>query len=260
MLYVALARASIRKNMAYAWAHMANNVGSALFGIIYIMLWRAAAHGRPLGAFSARDLESYIAVGQVVLWLTTFLPPYLGIDRHIRTGQIALEFARPVGYMPRVLAAAAGEVAYNAVFRCLPLLVMFTLMGAFPWDKVASPARVAAVAAAFALAAAIGLLVQYLVGIAGFWTTESRWARRLYFALAMFCGGQLFPLQLMPAGLREALTWLPFQAMISFPVSVWLGVDSWQAWTSAALWVAGLAWVGAGLTRKAARRLEVQGG
>lgn len=259
-VYWILAGAAIRKNLAYAWAHMANNVGSALFGLIYMALWRAAAHGHAVGSFAAKELIFYVAVSQLVLWISTFLPRDLGVSTHIRTGQIALEFVRPIAYMPRMMASGAGEVVYNILFRCLPLALVFTLLGDVPWGMLANPVRLSAFLAAVMASGVMGLLFQYLIGITAFWTVETQWIRRLFMGVAMFCGGQLIPIQLMPAGVRGLMTWLPFQSMISFPVSVWLRQDSAAMWLSASLWLCALWLLASGCTRIASRRLVVQGG
>lgn len=259
-VWYVLARAAFRRNLAYIWAHMANNLGSVLFGLVYMALWQAAAKGRPVGTFRAAELVQYIAVSQTVLWVSTFLPANLGIDYLIRGGQIAMEMARPVAFLPRMAASGFGEGVYNAVFRSLPLALTFTLVGVYPWSQLATAPHVALVAAALALSLWAGILFQYLIGIAAFWTIQSRWTRRLFFGLTMFCGGQLLPLQLMPAGIREVLTWLPFQMLVSLPCSVWLHQANPAMWISGIGWAIGLYGLAWWITRRASRRLEVQGG
>ncbi|MDA8193783.1 MAG: hypothetical protein M0Z53_07290 [Thermaerobacter sp.] len=259
-LYWVLARSAFRKNTAYLAAHLATNVGSLLFGLVYIALWRAATRGHAVGSYSAATLAGYIALGQTVLWLTTFLPRDLGLSALIRSGQIAVELIRPAGFLPRTAASASGEVLYNLVFRSLPMALVFTLLGVFPLQRVAGAGRLPAFFVALLLGVLTGILIQYLIGLSAFWTTETRWARRLYFALTMFCGGQLLPLALMPAILRHILVWLPFQSMLYFPVSVWLGLARGLQWWSAAIWTALLWSLAAWMTRRAMRRLAVQGG
>jgi ABC-2 type transport system permease protein len=239
---------------------MANNAGSFLFGLIYITLWHAASRGRTLGPFHARELMSYIALSQAVLWISTFLPDGLDIPRQVRTGSIALEMARPVAYAPRMLADGVGQALYNLVFRSGPLIVGFTLMGVFPWRALIAGPRPVWVLSALAASLLMGVLFQYLIGISAFWTIESRWARRLFMGLTVLMSGQLLPIQLMPAFLRHLLVWLPFQALVSLPVSAWLGVASPEGWISAAGWALVLYGLVRWITARARRRLEVQGG
>lgn len=260
MVYAILATASIKKNLSYVWAHLANNAGSALFGYVYMALWHAASRGRAIGSFSPHQLIGYIAVGQLVLWTTTFIPAGLGVQQHIRTGQIALELARPVPYFPRMFASGSGEVLYNLVFRCLPLGIVFYLSGGLPLQPMASPRRIILFLLAVCASSATGLMFQYLIGITSFWTVETRWARRLMFALTMFCGGQLLPIPLMPTWLQHGLVWLPFQSLVYFPVSVWLGMDKATTWSCSIVWVVILILTCEICTRAAARRVEVQGG
>lgn len=244
----------------YMWAHMANNVGSAFFGIVYMALWTAAAKGHSVGSYSPRELVGYIAVGQVVLWITTFLPRDLGVSQEIRSGQVALEFCRPMGYLPRTLAGGAGGVLYSLIFRVLPLAAVFTLLGDFPWTSLRTASQGALFLLALGSSAVVGLCLQYMIGLSAFWTVDTRWARRLNFALTMFCGGQLLPISLMPQTLSHVLTWLPFQALVFFPVSVFLGTATLQGWVSEIVWSGALLGVASYLTRRAGFRLQVQGG
>ncbi len=260
MVWWVIARAAFRKNLAYVLAHMANNAGSLLFGLIYMALWHVASREETLGPFHGRELVSYIAASQALLWISTFLPSGLGIDLQVRSGSVALEMARPVPYVPRMVAAGIGEAFYNLVFRSGPLIVAFTVMGVFPWGHVRSEEALGGDIAAVLLALWMGVLMQYLVGIAAFWTMESRWALRLFLGLNMFMSGQLLPLQLMPPRLQESLNWLPFQALVSLPASVWLGVATQDAWISAGIWAVGLYVIAVLITHRATRRLEVQGG
>jgi ABC-2 type transport system permease protein len=259
-VYWLLMKAACQKNMQYAWAHMLNNIGSVLFGLIYIALWRAASHGKAVGSFTPDELVAYIAVGQLVLWLTTFIPRDLGVSNHIRTGQIALELLRPIPYFTRTLASGLGEVMYNFAFRTLPMAITFLFLSVLPIHMLNSPYRVLLFFVACGLGSMIGLLIQYLIGISAFWTIETRWARNLYWVFAMFCGGQLLPIHLMPYSIQIILQCLPFQSMISLPVLVWLHKDTGWEWFFSAVWAAILWLTCHWLTIKAVRRLEVQGG
>jgi ABC-2 type transport system permease protein len=260
VVYVALIQATLRRNLVYTWAHMANNVGSVLFGLIYMALWSAADRGRTLGGWGPHTFLSYIALSQFILWVSTFLPAYLGIHLQVRSGQVALEFARPVGYMSRMLASGVGEVLYNVLFRSLPMALVFTFLGVFPWDRLTIPGVLPLVLVALATAGLMGVVIHYLSGLAAFWTTEPRWARRLFFALQMAAGGQILPLFLLPIWARTLVEWLPFQTMVWFPAAVWLGRATPSDWWSAGGWTCAMllaAWL---ITRRAARRVEVQGG
>lgn len=258
-LYV-LAKATFQKSLMYVWAHLATNVGSLLFGFIYIALWRAALHGRNVHGFGAQTLVHYIAVTQTVLWITTFLPRDLGISTLVHTGQIAIEFGRPVGFLKRTVASAAGDIFYNVMFRSSPLAAAFAIAGVYPWRNFSSWQTDGRFVLALAMGSLVGVFLQYMIGMSAFWTGETRWARRLYFAVLVFAGGQILPLQLMPVALRSVLRWMPFQSMVNFPVSVMLHHADAQAWMSAGVWVLVMGLGAHLITRQAMRRVEIQGG
>jgi ABC-2 type transport system permease protein len=77
-------------------------------------------------------------------------------------------------------------------------------------------------------------------------------------------GGQLVPLVFFPAALQAVLSVLPFAAMFSTPLLIYVGRIGPAQWGAAlglqAAWLAILACASAVLWRAGARRVVVQGG
>lgn len=258
--FYVIGKASFRQHLMYRWAHLGSTAGSALFGFIFTALWQAASRGRAVGSYGPDQLTAYVALTQSLLWLTTFLPRDLGISESVQSGRIATDFARPVEYLPQVFVSALGSVAYNFLFRSLPLATVFSLAGTLPWRAFAAGSRDLAFVASLAVGVVTGVFLQYLIGLTAFWTIDTRWARRLYFGVTMFAEGQLMPIQLMPPQLSRLLTWLPFQSLTALPVSVLLSRAKPAQWPAALLWTAGLAAAALWATRLARRRVQVHGG
>ena len=123
--YVLLAKKAFRRNLQYRAAHMANNVGSMIFGLIYIAIWQAAARGGEAGPYNAQTLAWWVAFNQVMLWVAVFLPHGLGIPEMVRTGAVSLEMLRPLDFHLLVISRELGTVWYNLWFRTLPLAIVF---------------------------------------------------------------------------------------------------------------------------------------
>jgi ABC-2 type transport system permease protein len=64
----------------------------------------------------------------------------------------------------------------------------------------------------------------------------------ILFAFEYVAGGHLFPLDILPGWLHQALLFTPFPYQLYFPVNIWLGratgAELWQGLAIQAAWVA----------------------
>lgn len=260
-LYLLAARNGYRRGLQYRGAHMVNNLASALFGFVYIAVWRAALAGSARGGdltLTPTWMAHYIALSQCLMWLTTFLPYGLGIPAAVRTGQVTADLMRPVGFWPLQMAREAGATTYSLLYRSLPMAAVFALAVGFPLP----PSTHAAVAGCIAVACGVwnALCLNYLVGVSTFWTTEARAAHWLLAALIMNFGGGTIPFRAFPAVFRTVLPLLPFASLLSTPALAWMGHPAGSALLVSGAWALALGCLCTQVTRAARRRLEVQGG
>ncbi len=255
MVYVLAARAAVRRELQYRWAHMVNNLGSAVFGFVYIAAWRAVLGRQSLSGVDAAFMTRYMVVSQVFLWLTTFMTFGLGIPEGMRTGSVAADLARPVDFFGLYAAREAGALAYGLLYRCLPMAVLFALTVGFPLPG-SWPLGLAGVA----LGAYVGLCLNYLAGLAAFWTVQARWAWGLRQTLTLVLGGIAVPPAVYPGWLQGVVAWSPFRACGAIPTLIWLGRAGAGDLAAAAGWAAALTLLARALTGAARRRVEVQGG
>jgi len=260
LLYVHIARTGYMRNTAYKWSHMVNNLASALFGFIYIALWQAVAPATtgPGDPYNRSTLVSIMVLAQVFAWVATFLPAGLGIQNAIRTGSIALEVARPVPYFPMVMAREVGSVAYQALYRSLPLAVIFTLTVGFP--RPASLSGLLLTVPSLVLASYVALTMVYSVGISALWTTEVRYAHWLYMSVSSLLSGGWIPADIMPGWLGTVAPYLPFAATQHYPIRIYLGLAGAEGLLMQALWAVLLTVWCWWITGRAMRRIVVQGG
>ena len=79
--------------------------------------------------------------------------------------------------------------------------------------------------------------------------------------LQMFFSGFIVPIAYMPAWLGWLANVLPFQAVISIPMQVWLEQrQSWEVLLPQLLWAIILWWAARWLTGRAMRKITIQGG
>lgn len=258
--YFFLSRTGYLRNTAYRWSHMLNNVASAIFGFIYISLWQAVAPADPAPGdpYSREVMTQVMILAQVIAWFTTFLPAGLGIQTSVRNGAIALEMARPMPYFPQVIAREGGNVGYHAIYRALPLALLFALTVGFPLPH--STANLALFVPSLLLGTYVGLLMNYTVGISALWTTEIRWAHWTYHSLLAVLSGGWVPSDILPGWLGRVAPFLPFASQQHWPVRIYLGLAGWEGLLLQAVWALLLTLWCLFLTQKALHRVVVQGG
>ncbi|MFD2371243.1 ABC transporter permease [Brevibacillus sp. GCM10020057] len=259
MVYWRIICKSYRRNLQYRLSHFVNNLASSIFGLVFIAIWEGVLKGKQApGPYDAQTMAHYIAAVQSVLWITAFLSPGLNVQVGVRSGAVSLDLLKPVHYLWYVLSQEAGRIAYNACYRSVPVALILGLAVGF--FHPASLLTYGWAALSLLLGAYIGLLLFYHAGISSFWTTEIRWVHYILITLLFGLGGQMIPVDLMPGVMGMIASCLPFAAVISRPVTIYLELaPTSEIWTQAA-WALALTGSALFLTRCARRKLEIQGG
>ena len=258
-LYAYLGRTGYRRNLAYRWSHMLNNLASALFGFIYIALWQAVApETSTTDPYTRSTMTAIMILAQTFAWITAFLPAGLGVHQSVRTGAIALEMARPMPYFPMVLARESGNVAYQALFRAIPVALVFGLFFGFP--APGSAGHLLLTLPSLLLGAYIGMMLYYTVGISALWTTEIRFAHWLYHGLMTLLSGGWVPADMLPGWMGQVVPYLPFASQLFYPIRIYLGLSGPEVLLIQAAWAAVLTLWCQWITRRALGRVVVQGG
>lgn len=259
LLYAQLGRTGFMRNIAYRWSHLINVVASAVFGYIYISLWQAVAPvSAPGDPYVRSTMVSMMILAQVFAWISIFIPAGLGIHNSVRTGSIALEMARPVPYFPMTLAREAGSLGYQALYRSLPLALIFALTPGFP--RPGSWSSLLLAVPSVLLAGYIGLTMTYTVGISSLWTTEIRWAHWAYGSVSILFSGGWVPADMLPGVLGRVAPYLPFASLEYYPIRTYLGMSGAGGLLVQAAWAAALTLWCRWLTARALLRVVVQGG
>lgn len=259
MVYVQLGRSGYMRNVAYKWSHMINNLASAVFGFIYIALWQAVApETSATDPYTRSSLTDMMVLAQSFAWITMFLPMGLGIQASIRTGAIALEMARPLPYFPMVLAREAGNLAYQGLYRSVPLALLFAVT--VGWPMPGSAGALLLTIPSLLLAAYIALCLVYTVGMSSLWTTEIRWSHWLYYSFTSMLSGGWVPADMLPGWLGKVVPYLPFASQVFYPMRIYLGWDGAGALLIQGFWAAALTLWCWWLTSRALQRVVVQGG
>lgn len=260
---LAYAAAGFRRYAAYRSATVAGAFTNTVFGVVKasITLAAIASAGGVIAGYDARQGATYSFLCQALIAPVAVFGSRELADR-IRTGDIAVDLARPVDLQLSWLAADLGRAAYELLPRGLPpLLVGLAFFGlAVPHEVL--PFVLGAVSVV--LAVAVSFACRYLLNLTAFWVVEMRGLLTLYMVGSNVLTGLVVPVHWFPGWMRALATATPFPSMLQAPVDVISGrVMGWHSAATVAtqaLWLVVMIAVGRIVTARATRRLVVQGG
>jgi ABC-2 type transport system permease protein len=192
------------------------------------------------------------------------LDQYAGRDtvlQHMHFGTIVYWYLRPLPPQRYHALRALGEQLYGFAWALGGYLVCLAA-------GVVDPPRSAAVAGVFALSLLLGQWVLYHVMLIldqlCFWTVRNNAAMLILIFAQNLLSGVYAPLWFFPDWFITLSGFLPFQATLSVPLSLYIGriplSDAWEQLAIQGFWVVALTLFTRFLWRRAARRVISQGG
>jgi ABC-2 type transport system permease protein len=157
------------------------------------------------------------------------------ISEEIRNGLINQFLLKPINYYLyrfSIFIAArlvSGFLVLLPLLIALPLLKDHIVLPDDPWRLVLGmPAMI--------MAALIQFTIAYIFGLLTFWFLEIQSFIILSLAIETMLGGQMFPLDLMPAWFFRISQWLPYYYQMYFPTAIFTGrLDMTTVWSGLAI-------------------------
>jgi ABC-2 type transport system permease protein len=180
----------------------------------------------------------------------------------VRTGEIAVDLARPIDLQLSYWARDLGRAALALPTRGLPPLVIGALlMGlAYPASWTAYPLGLVSVV----LGVSVSFLCRYAVNLIAFWTLDVRGYLGLYALVLGLLSGFYVPVHIFPDWLRVIAYASPFPSMFQSPIDVLSGrvlhADALRVLAVQSAWLAALVLLTRVALWRATKRLVVQGG
>jgi ABC-2 type transport system permease protein len=187
------------------------------------------------------------------------------LQAKLRDGTIIADLIRPVPLPIALAAQAVGAAAWVFVGYVLPGLVFLPLI--LSYIPLGFPAGLGS-AGLFALSLLLGFWTAYflylLVHLTGFWTLEVFGILGVFHLLSELFSGEILPIWFFPGFLKTLALILPFQAMLSTPISIYIGrLAGREALLFVALqgvWVVALAALCWLVWKRAILKITIQGG
>ena len=268
--YLAVLGVRLREVSQYRAAAWAGVFTQVVFGFIILMSLEAFSKTRPERApMSQAELLSYVWLGQAFLGLLPW-----NTDRDIgdlmKTGGVAYELLRPLDIYTFWFCRILGWRLAATALRCVPLLVLvsvvFPLVGLEVYALPAPPSVACAGAFSLALGAAVplGVALSMLIQVTILWSLKVDGMQRIGFAIITLCGGMLVPLPMLPEAVQRVLYVLPFRGVVDVPYRAYSGnlapVEAVLSALASLVWSVVLVLGGRALLARGLKRVVVHGG
>ena len=192
---------------------------------IQVAIWKALYRGATAvetalsGSITIDDMVTYVILSSVV-YIVASSSIVERIDQRIKSGEIAIDFIRPVSFMGQILARVLGANTYRVVVEMIPLLIV-----AIPVFGIVLPGIefIPLFTVTLLFGMIIHFLMTYIIGLLGFWYM-SVWQLNSYLGMAIsLLSGSFIPLWFFPGFLVSVSSYLPFRLIYFTPISIYLG-------------------------------------
>jgi ABC-2 type transport system permease protein len=258
--YVAFAAKAFSREATYRM-EVFTNVASLLVRL-YLMktVWTAlyAQNAAPAGV----PLHAVITYTTVALLMSLVLEidGTRAIREKIREGTIATDLMKPISLPLYFFSDGVGMTLLHAVLIVPALIASLLLVHV----DVPPPHVLAAFALSFLLGYLVNFLLNFLMNCVAFWTLETFAIQLMVRWVSDLLSGQIVPLIFFPGLLQKIVLALPFAAIYSTPLLIYLGTIPPSGYLGAmaaqAGWGAAFALLSALVWRAAQSRVVVQGG
>lgn len=253
---------TVSEYMAYRMNFFMWRVRQVIQLLVMYFLWMAVfVNQTTLFGYTQSMMLSYV-------FLTSLLHTYvlgtttIGVGEMINDGRLTNFLTRPIDFFKVFMARDAGDKFLNltcSIVEVTALLVILRPSVLIQHD----PTLVILALLTTCIAVVIFFYFSLIIGFLGFWTPEIWGPRFLSIILVEFFSGAMFPLDVLPSSVRAFSQYLPFQYLLYFPASIYLGkLDaSGIVWgiSISLLWMTGLYVIAKIIWHKGLTVYEAQG-
>lgn len=260
--HLLLVRAGLREQTRYRLATFGGLVANVTFGVLKTAVLGAAvgASGGALAGYDEASMITYVWLTQGLLGAVHLMRP-LALAERILSGDITVDFLRPLDVHSATLASEFGRSLYNLLVRGVPSLAVGIVAG---MALTRSPVALGLGLVSVVIGVVVSAATAYLAAASGFWLVETRGVFFVSIVAGGFLAGLFVPIWLFPPWLQAIALATPFPSMMMFPTDIIGGRTTGVAAAGLVAvqcgWLVATVAAGQWVTRAGRRHLEVQGG
>ncbi len=224
------------------------------------MVWTALyAHNTAPSDLPLHAIITYSTVA-LLMGLVLDIDQTRALYEKLHDGSIATDFMKPISVPLYLFSDGTGEVMLHAALIVPSLLVSLFIVHI----DIPSAPVFAMFVVTFLIGYLVGFFLNFVLNCIAFWTLEIHAVQLIVTWITDLLGGQIVPLVFFPASVQNAIFALPFAAIYSTPLLIYVGVIKPDRYLEAIafqiLWLAVLGLISIAMWRAGARRVVVQGG
>ena len=213
----------LQSNLVYRWNFAVRGFFSLFHLVVVFILWGAAYAGTDrINGFDLRQTLTYFITLLVLQFFISAFNEDYQISEEIRNGLINQFLLKPINYFAYRLSIFVAARLVSGALILLPLLCALPIIKGYLTYPV-DPWRFAVIIPALLLSALIQFSIAYCFGMLTFWFLEIQGFVILSMAIESVLGGQIFPLDLLPASVYRVAQFLPFYYQMYFPGAIITG-------------------------------------
>jgi ABC-2 type transport system permease protein len=178
--------------------------------------------------YNRSDMLTYVFLVLVVQAVVLSAPSADNIGGEIGSGDLSNYLVKPVNYLRYWFTRDIASKILNILFSFFEVFFLWLLLRPQLYFHTGF-ALVAAFLVSCLSAAVLYFLVEVSNRLVAFWTPENTWGLSfLFIILIEILGGNLFPLDVLPAAAQTFLQFTPFPYLVYYPIAIILGkVTGW---------------------------------
>lgn len=190
-----------------------------VFFLVQAAIWKAVFGTREqVHGLTLEQMLVYFAAGTLIYYIIMDFADW-NLQMLIRTGKFITFMIRPFSHCFFAFSQKVGHRILGFLFEFLPVYLLFIFLFKIPLR----PSYPAWFFLSLVLSFIMMFLVNYTVGITGFWLINAEGIRRVFLIFRDIMAGSFIPLSFFPEILQKILFCLPFQFITYVPLRVFMG-------------------------------------
>lgn len=265
--YLEVCKKSFQERIAYRGELLIRFVGIFMSFYLLYMFWKALyANSTDVQGISFQSMITYTIMSAIMGGIINFigiLNVYLALwmSNRVRTGEIVMDMMKPTDFQLYLFSHSFGRLLFNVIFA-VPIFILAIFI--FNISLPDSSGMLALFAVSLSLSYLLTFLVDFMVSLVSFWTTQNQSVSGLTRLIIALLSGAFIPLWFFPEWARNVLSYFPFASIYHVPLSIYIGkiksIEGLRAISLQLIWI-GVLYVGSRLLwLKSRRNLMTHGG
>lgn len=263
--YLQVFKISFQQEFVYRANFIMWRVRNILQIFLFFFLWETifSDSGRVIFGYDRAKMLTYV-FGLLVVRAFVLSARAMDVSGEISSGDLSNYLIKPLSYFKYWLTRDVSSKVLNLTFASVEASVLYLILKP-PFFLQTNLLSIAGFLVAIISAMFIYFVLLFIVSAVPFWLPETGWGAHFLVTVVIveFLSGALFPIDVLPQALQNALNLTPFPYLIFFPLQVYLGRITGLALLKGILvslfWAAGLWYVMQGIWQKGLKVYQAHG-